>query len=80
MVNKHLSICVLNTMHVVIIKAFDTIDHEILYRKLDTIGALSIDWFKSYLTNRKQFVHINNVFFKINKKMADASRRARNML
>ena len=42
-------------------KAFDTVDHEILCRKLDAIGVLSIDWFKSYLTNRKQFVHINNV-------------------
>ena len=42
-------------------KAFDTVDHDILYRKLDAIGVLSIDWFKSYLTNRKQFVHINNV-------------------
>ena len=42
-------------------KAFDTVDHEILCRKLDAIGVLSIEWFKSYLTNRKQFVHINNV-------------------
>ena len=42
-------------------KAFDTVDHEILCRKLDAIGVLSIDWLKSYLTNRKQFVHINNV-------------------
>ena len=42
-------------------KAFDTVDHKILCRKLNAIGVLSIDWFKSYLTNRKQFVHINNV-------------------
>ena len=42
-------------------KAFDTINHDILLYKLDYYGfrgaALDhVDWFQSYLSNRKQFV------------------------
>ena len=35
-------------------KAFDTIDHDILLQKLNTIGFSNhtIGWFKSYLSNR----------------------------
>ena len=42
-------------------KAFDTVDHTILLQKLNFYGirGLSNDWFKSYLTNRKQFVSID---------------------
>ena len=43
-------------------KAFDTVDHEILLEKLFHHGINSIEhnWFKSYLSNRKQFVYLND--------------------
>ena len=42
-------------------KTLDTVDHEILLSKLDYYGirGISNNWFKSYLSNRKQFVSIN---------------------
>ena len=42
-------------------KAFDIVDHEILLSKLDYYGiqGISNNWFKSYLSNCKQFVSIN---------------------
>jgi hypothetical protein len=44
-------------------KAFDTVNHDILLKKLYGFGirGLSLEWFKSYLDNRKQYVKINNV-------------------
>ena len=43
-------------------KAFDTINHEILCRKLGKYGLSGnvLNWFSSYLSNRKQSVRFNN--------------------
>ena len=43
-------------------KALDTVDHNILWRKLDYYGIRGIanKWFCSYLKKRKQFVSIEN--------------------
>ena len=42
-------------------KAFDTVDHQTLLAKLNHYGirGVSNDWFKSYLSNRNQYVSIN---------------------
>ncbi len=43
-------------------KAFDTIDHNLLLRKLGKYGICghSLSWFESYLSGRKQFVNYNH--------------------
>ena len=42
-------------------KAFDTVSHCILLSKLKKLGVRNVElqWFKNYLSNRKQLVHVN---------------------
>lgn len=43
-------------------KAFDRVDHDILLRKLETMGVFGmlLDWFRSNITGRKQAIKIKN--------------------
>ena len=42
-------------------RAFDTVNHSILINKLKHYGirGAGLDWFSSYLSNRKQYVSVN---------------------
>ena len=48
-------------------KAFDTVGHDILLSKLEHYGVcgLANEWFKSCLSNRKQYVSINGYDFNL---------------
>ena len=50
-------------------KAFDTVDHDVLCQKLEyySIQGRDLAWFKSYLSNRKQFTRVNGVDSSIQK-------------
>ena len=48
-------------------KAFDTINHGILLKKLSIIGFFdhTVEWFQSYLSNRKFMVNVENSFSEV---------------
>ena len=48
-------------------KAFDTINHDIVLKKLSIIGFSdhTVKWFESYLSNRKFMVNLENSFSEI---------------
>ena len=51
-----------NAVYINFSKSFDTVNHEILMSKLqyNVISGVMQSWFKSYLSNRKQYVSVKN--------------------
>ena len=40
-------------------KGFDTVDHNILCNKLEVLGVHCTEWFRAYLSDRKQYVCVS---------------------
>ena len=49
-------------MFINLAKAFDTVDHKILLRKMEIYGTggITLKWFENYLTNRKHYIQISS--------------------
>ena len=43
-------------------KAFDTVSHSLILKKLNLLGVsdIELDWYQSYLRGRRQSVQMNN--------------------
>ena len=41
-------------------KAFDAVDHDTLCQKLSAMGVVSVDWFRSFLSNECLMVDVNS--------------------
>ena len=54
--------CATGVIFIDLKKAFDTVNHDILIKKLQCygLGSKELLWFKSYLTNRVQTVNVNS--------------------
>ena len=51
------------TIYMDLSKAFDTLDHDTLLKKLNYYGIsdTALEWFRSYLSHRSQYVELNGV-------------------
>ena len=51
------------TIYMDLSKAFDTLDHDTLLKKLNYYGIsdTTLEWFRSYLSHRSQYVELNGV-------------------
>ena len=56
--------CFADTVYIDLAKAFDTVSHKKLLHKLQKYGITGniLQWFSSYLNNRKQRVKLSNTF------------------
>ena len=54
-------------------KAFDTVDHDILPRKIQKYGVSGneLAWFASYLQDRRQLCKVNGVSSRMEEKHCD---------
>ena len=60
---SHMTCSLPNYMHMDLMKAFDTVDHDILLKKMQKYGVSGneLAWFTSYLQDRRQLCKVNGV-------------------
>ena len=59
----HNSECLI-AVYIDLSKVFDTVNHNIMLKKLQHIGVRGkfFDWIKTYLTDRKEYVAVDGTF------------------